>query len=119
LGLVRNKRQFVSIDNLTGFVSLCLAHPAAAGETFLIADAESVSTREFARLLASKMGRHPWFLPVPPPFLMAGAKLVGREQAARSLLASLELDLEKNRRLLGWSPPLTLEQGLERAAQTG
>ena len=118
LGLVRNKRQFVSIDNLTGFVSLCLAHPAAAGETFLIADDESVSTREFARLLALKIGRHPWFLPVPPPLLMAGAKLVGREQAVRSLCASLEIDLEKNRRLLGWSPPLTLEQGLERAAQT-
>lgn len=118
LGLVRNKRHFVSIDNLTDFVSLCLGHGAAAGETFLVADAESVSTREFARLLALKMGRHPWFPPVPPTLLMAGAKLMRREQSVTGLLASLELDVEKNRRLLGWSPPLSLEQGLERAAQT-
>jgi nucleoside-diphosphate-sugar epimerase len=119
LGLVQNKRHFVSIDNLTAFAGLCLDHPAAAGETFVVADAESVSTREFARLLASKMGRRPWFLPVPRALLMAAAKLMRRERAANGLLASLELDLEKNCRLLGWKPPLTLEQGLERAVEIG
>ncbi len=119
LGLVRNKRQFVSIDNLTDFASLCLGRAAAAGETFLVADAESVSTREFARILALKMGKDPWFPPVPPALLTAGAKLLGCEPAMRSFFASLEVDLGKNRRLLGWRPPLTLEEGLERAMGTG
>jgi nucleoside-diphosphate-sugar epimerase len=117
LGLVRNRRHFVSIDNLTDFVGLCLSHPAAAGETFLIADAESVSTPDLARLLASKMGKHPRLLPMPPALLKAGARLIGQERAARSFLASLEIDLEKNFRLLGWSPPVTLEQGLARAVR--
>jgi nucleoside-diphosphate-sugar epimerase len=119
LGLVHNKRHFVSIDNLTDFTSLCLVHPAAAGETFLVADAESVSTREFASLLASKIGKRSWFPPMPPALLMAAATLIGRGPAARGFLGTLEIDLEKNRRLLGWTPPVTLERGLERAVQAG
>lgn len=119
LKLVRNKRQFVAIDNLTDFLQLCASHPRASGETFLVADAESVSTAEFARRLASKMGRRPLFLPVPVALMWAGARLAGKEQAARGLLGSLEIDLDKNRRLLGWSPPLTLDQGLERAVSAG
>lgn len=117
-GLLRNKRHFVSVRNLADFVGLTLVHPSAAGETFLVSDAESVSTRDFAALLASKMGARARFLPVPPRLMMVIARLLGKEQAATGLLASLELSLEKNAEKLGWTPPFTLAQGMENACKS-
>ena len=36
--------------------------------------------------------------------------------AALRLCGSLQVDIEKTRRLLGWMPPLSLDEGLRRAA---
>ena len=115
LGLVHNRRQFVGIDNLISFISVCLTHPRAAGETFLVADAEAVSTARFVKLLAHALGRPALLAPVPVMLMQAAAALFNKKQAATGLLDSLEIDLAKNRQLLGWAPPLTVEQGLERA----
>ena len=113
-GLLQNRRHFVSIENLTHFVGRCVIHPNAAGETFLVADRESVSTREFASLLASRMNARPLLVPIPASLLWMAAKVVRKQTAARSVLASLEIDLEKNLRLLSWTPPVSLPEGLDR-----
>jgi nucleoside-diphosphate-sugar epimerase len=45
------------------------------------------------------------------------AALVGKQDVAqRRLCGSLQVDIEKTRRLLGWTPPLSLDEGLRRAA---
>jgi UDP-glucose 4-epimerase len=41
---------------------------------------------------------------------------VGKPDVARRLCGSLQVDIEKTRRLLGWSPPLSLDEGLQRAS---
>ena len=43
--------------------------------------------------------------------------MVGKQGVAQRLCASLQVDIEKTRQLLGWSPPLTLNQGLKKAAE--
>ena len=43
--------------------------------------------------------------------------LVGKPDVAQRLCGSLQVDIEKTRRLLGWSPPLSLDAGLRRAAK--
>ena len=42
--------------------------------------------------------------------------LVGKPDVAQRLCGSLQVDIEKTRRLLGWTPPLSLDEGLRRAA---
>ena len=44
--------------------------------------------------------------------------LVGKPDMAQRLCGSLQVDIEKTRRLLGWSPPLSLDEGLRRAARS-
>ncbi|MEO6320469.1 MAG: hypothetical protein ABIR56_07315 [Polaromonas sp.] len=44
------------------------------------------------------------------------ATVVGKPDVAQRLCGSLQVDIEKTRRLLGWTPPLTLDQGLKKAA---
>ena len=43
--------------------------------------------------------------------------MVGKQDVDQRLCGSLQVDIEKTRRLLGWSPPLTLDEGLRRAAR--
>jgi nucleoside-diphosphate-sugar epimerase len=117
LGAVNNARSLVALDNLVDFVITCLKHPAAAGQTFLVSDGEDVSTSELLRRTAAAMGKTTLLLPVPVTWLKLIASLLGKREIAQRLLGSLTVDIEKNRVLLGWRPPLTLNQGLKKTVE--
>ena len=111
-----NRRGLVGLDNLVDFIVLCLTHPKAAGETFLVSDGRDVSTTELLRLLGSVLGKPARLLPVPPAALRGLGRLTGKGSALQRLTGSLQVDIGKNREMLGWTPPVSLEEGLRRAA---
>lgn len=117
LGAIHNQRSLVAIDNLVDLIVTCLSHPAAAGQTFLVSDGEDVSTTDLLRRLGQAMGCPARLIPVPASWLKLLATMAGRDNVAQSLCGSLQVDIQKTRQLLGWNPPLTLDQGLEKAAQ--
>jgi UDP-glucose 4-epimerase len=117
LGAIHNCRSMVALDNLVDLLITCLTHPAAAGQTFLASDGEDVSTTELLRRTAQAMGKTAFLLPVPAYLLESGAVLLGKRAVAQRLCGSLQVDIEKTRRLLGWNPPLTLDQGLKKAVE--
>lgn len=117
LGAIDNRRSLVGLDNLVDFIVTCVRHPQAANETFLVSDGDDVSTPELVRRLARAMGRPARLIPVPVWMLEAGAALLGRRAAVQRLCSSLQVDGSKARQLLGWAPPLTLEEGLRRAVR--
>ena len=117
LGSIRNSRSMVALDNLVDLLVTCLKHPAAAGQTFLVSDGEDVSTTQLLRRTAQAMGKPSRLLPVPVDLLQWGAALAGKRDVAQRLCGSLQVDISKTRQLLGWSPPLTLDQGLKKAVE--
>lgn len=117
LGAICNTRSMVAIDNLVDLLVTCLEHPAAAGQTFLVSDGQDVSTTELLRRTAQAMDKMAFLLPVPKPVLELGAALLGKRAVAKRLISSLQLDIDKTRRLLSWTPPLTLDQGLKKAVE--
>jgi nucleoside-diphosphate-sugar epimerase len=114
LGAVSNRRSLVGVDNLADLIAACLEHPAAAGEAFLVSDGEDVSTPDLVRRLATAVNCGPRLLPVPVWCLRASAALLGRSAEVDRLTGSLTVDISKSRRLLGWVPPVTLDDGLRR-----
>jgi nucleoside-diphosphate-sugar epimerase len=54
---------------------------------------------------------------MPASLLEAGAALLGRRDMAQRLCGSLQVDITKTRTLLGWTPPISVDEGLRRAAQ--
>ena len=109
---IDNRRSLVFIDNLLDLVETALAHPAAAGETFLLRDDQDVSTPELVRRIAGALGRSARLFPVPPPLLRLAASLLGRAGDAERLVASLRVDDLATRRRLGWRPRVSLDDGL-------
>lgn len=112
LGAINNSRSMVALDNLVDLLVVGLKHPAAAGQTFLISDGEDVSTSELLVRTAKAMGKSATLLPVPVSILKLVFALLGRPEMAQRLCGSLQLDMEKTRRVLDWTPPLSLDEGL-------
>lgn len=118
LGSIDNRRSLVGIDNLVDLIVTCIDHPAAANETFLVSDGEDLSTPELVRRIARAQGRPARLFPMPPALLTAAAALLGRREAADRLLSSLQVDISKARDLLGWRPPVSVDEGLTRAVSS-
>lgn len=116
LGAIRNRRTLVGLDNLVDLIAICLEHPAAAGEVFLAGDDEDLSTTDLLRRLASALGVRARLLPVPASLLEAAASLLGKRAVAQRLCGNLQVDIGKARRLLGWTPPVPVDEGLRRTA---
>ncbi|OXS14590.1 nucleoside-diphosphate sugar epimerase [Zobellella denitrificans] len=118
LGAIHNKRTLVALDNLVDLIVTCIDHPAAANQVFLVGDGEGLSTTELLRGVASAMGKPARLIPVPAGLLQFGATVLGKKAVAQRLLGSLQVDISKARELLGWTPPLTVEEGLKRCFET-
>jgi UDP-glucose 4-epimerase len=111
---IRNRRAFVSVQNLSSFIASRLSATCDGYEIFLVADEEQVSTPEFYRRLARAAGGRARLFPAPAPLLGGLLTLAGRQDARLSLFGSLELNISKARST-GWRPPLTLDEGLRLA----
>ena len=118
LGAVYNQRSLVALDNLVDLIVTCIDHPAAANQVFLAGDGHDLSTTELLRGVARAIGRPSRLIPVPVSLLMLGATLSGKKAMAQRLLGSLQVDISKARHLLGWEPPITVEEGLRRCFES-
>lgn len=117
LGAIYNQRSLVALDNLVDLIVTCVAHPDAANQTFLVSDGEDVSTTELLRRMGQAMGNPAHLIPVPVGMLKLVAAMVGKRDVAQRLCGSLQVDIGKTRRLLGWNPPFTLDEGLKKTAE--
>lgn len=111
-GAIHNSRSLVAVANLVDLITTCLHHPAAPSQTFLVSDAEDLSTPELLRRTGAAMGRPARLIPVSELVLRSSAKIVGKAAVGERLCGSLRVDIGKTRRLLGWSPPVSVDRAL-------
>lgn len=114
LGSINNKRSLVAIDNLVDLIITCIEHPAAANQVFLASDNQDISTTELLRQIAKAMGKSSFLVPVPKSMLVFCASIFGKKLIVQRLCGSLQVDISKTRELLGWEPPISVEEGLSR-----
>lgn len=112
LGAVRNRRSLVSIGNLISLIVTCIDHPAAANQVFLVSDGEDLSTSQLLSRLSRAFGRRARLLPVPEWLLKLVASMFGMQAVAQRVCGSLQVDIDKNRELLGWLPPVSVDRAM-------
>lgn len=117
LGAIHNKRSLVALDNLVDLIVTCIEHPAAANQTFLVSDDEDLSTTELLWRMSVALGKPARLVPVPAWILQAGAALIGKRAMAQRLLGSLQVDISKTRDVLGWVPPIGMNEALKKTAK--
>jgi nucleoside-diphosphate-sugar epimerase len=115
--VTQNRRSLVALDNLVDLIMTCLSHPAAANQTFLVSDGEDLSTAELLKRMDAALGHPARLFCVPSLLLKIGAQAVNKPGIYQRLCGSLQLDINNTRQLLGWTPPVSVDEGLRRAAQ--
>ncbi len=118
LGCIHNQRSLVSVDNLVDLIVTCLEHPAAANQIFLAGDGKDLSTTELLQGVANAMSAPARLISIPGSLLLFCATLIGKKQVAQRLVGSLQVDIKKARDLLGWTPPISIEEGLRRCFES-
>ena len=116
-GNIANQRSMIGIDNLVDLLINCIEHPNAAGKTFLASDGEDLSTPELIKLIASSMGKKANLFSFPISMLkFLGSVFVKREEINR-LVGSLRIDNSYTKKILNWTPSISVEEGIRRMVQ--
>ncbi len=119
----------IYVKNLVHAIFLAAESPAAVGEVFNLTDGEPITKKQFVGRVAELAGlaiptRH---IPLPAARILAqvvegAARLLRAKKPplinkARYKFLGLNLDysIEKARRVLGYQPPFTFDEGIERA----
>ena len=119
----------IYVKNLVHAIFLAVENSAAVGEVFNVTDGEPITKKQFVGRVAGLAGlktptRH---IPLPVARVLAQvvegtAKMLRAKRPplinkARYKFLGLNLDysIEKARRVLGYEPPFTFEEGMERA----
>jgi len=112
-GSIPNKRSLINLENLNSFIELCCHHPSAANQTFLISDDYDISTTELIRAIRNAMGRPSLLLPIPSVILKLTFTIIGKKNLSERILNNLQVDTSKAKKLLGWRPVMSFNDGIK------
>lgn len=115
-GACENSRSLIGLDNLVDLLMTCTLEPAAAGGTFLAADGVDLSTPELVWRMGEALGRRPRLLRVPPALIRVAARAVRRPGLYDRVCGSLQVDIGETRHVLGWTPPVSIDEEMLRMA---
>lgn len=114
LGSIQNRRSLVSVWNLTDLMVSLLRHPQGAGRVWMVSDDHDLSTPDLIRRIAHSMSRRARLLPIPVPLLRLMGAMTGKSAEIARLCGSLCVDVTPAREILGWRPPVSVDEGLAR-----
>ena len=117
LGAIHNKRSLLGLDNLLDFIMTCIEHPKAVNEVFLVADGEDLSTTVLLNRMGEALGKSVPLFSVHQKLLEISLQIMGMRHLSQRLLGSLQINIDKANRLLGWKPPHSIEEGLQKTAE--
>jgi nucleoside-diphosphate-sugar epimerase len=114
LGAVTATRSILSLTSFCDLLAKCIHHRSAAGQMFLAADLMPVLTRDLIVTIADLMTRSARLVRVAPWLLKRLGKLSGFGAEIDRLVASLEVDSSRTRKLLDWNGDANFERDMRR-----
>jgi UDP-N-acetyl-alpha-D-quinovosamine dehydrogenase len=117
LASVQNRRNLLAVDNLAEVLVRCVELPAAANQTFLVAEPDIHSTPEIFAALYAGMARRNRLFHFPVNLLRNTARLLGSAATFDKLCSSLEVNAAKAYRELDWQPRRLFEQVMAATAR--
>lgn len=122
----QNLRSMSYVDNMVQGLILAATTPKAKGQTFWIADEKPYETREIYQTIAELLGvKKLKFLKIPGPackifeladdFLQALGLYLSKIHVAGEMNKNIACSIEKAKRELGYSPQISLREGMLRS----
>ncbi|MDB9757115.1 SDR family oxidoreductase [Pseudomonadales bacterium] len=111
-GSVDNKRSMIGITNLVDLVITCLDHPSARNQIFLASDGNDRSLSQILRCLSDVSDSRSMTFRFSARVLKYFLYCIGKRDIADRLLGSLQVDISKAKKELGWIPNMRVDDEL-------
>ena len=111
-GSVDNKRSMIGITNLVDLIIICLDHPSARNQIFLASDGNDRSLSQILRCLSDVSDSRSRTFRFPVRVLKYFLYCSGKRDIADRLLGSLQVDISKAKKELGWNPKMKVDTEL-------
>jgi nucleoside-diphosphate-sugar epimerase len=112
-GGLDNRRSLLALDNLVSAIAHVLDTDAAAGETFLVADAEPITVADLVAAMREGLGRPSQLMRVPTGAVRRILKSFGREADWERVSGEFVVDASKLM-ATGWQPRIETYDGIVR-----
>jgi UDP-glucose 4-epimerase len=111
-GSIQNQRSLVSLENLVDLIVVCLDHPNASNQTFLVSDDDDMSTSALFSRLAKAGGYRAYLFKFPLTILNTLLRLLGKSSIYERLCGSMQVNIDHTKSQLGWKPPFKVKDSL-------
>lgn len=111
-GMFVHKRSLIFVGNLVSAIKLCLTHPKAPGNTFLVSDGEDMSVRDLVAYIADALKVKILQIPVPIWSINFIGRIIGKSQTTKRLTMPLCVNCNQIKNSLGWIPPFSVNEGI-------
>lgn len=126
LGRIENRRSLAFTGNVVHALDLLVSREGGSATCYFVSDGQDYSSAELVQAIATALGRPARLFGIPPVVL----RLVGRcgdvlarlgpwpvtSAATQRLSESLQVDIARIRRELGYVPPFSLAEGIAMTA---
>ncbi|GAD79656.1 NAD-dependent epimerase/dehydratase family protein [Vibrio ezurae] len=116
--MTKNKRSFISRENLVDLIITCATKDEAAGQTFLASEGPALSTKEFTNAIAKGLNSRVTQLPFPGSIAKILFKLINRPTMYSQLFEDLEVKSTKLKDILNWTAPKSIAQNMAELKET-
>ena len=111
-GSIQNKRSLVSVENLVDLIVVCLNHPNAKNQIFLVSDDDDMSTPVLFSRLAEAGGYKTYIFKFPLTILHVSLRVLGKSAIYERLCGSMQVNIEFTKSQLSWKPPFKVKDSL-------
>jgi nucleoside-diphosphate-sugar epimerase len=111
-GRAKSLRSFIYIQNLVSFMTLCMHHPSAGNQIFLVSDNDDVCLYSLICQISQNLELRPRVFSFPLRLLELIFMILRQEALVTQLLKPMKINVSKARTLLGWKPPYSSFFGL-------
>ena len=111
-GSIQNKRSLVSVENLVDLIVICLNHPNAKNQCFLVSDDDDMSTSTLFSRLAEAGGYKAYIFKFPLTILNILLRVLGKSSIYERLCGSMQVNIEYTKSQLSWKPPFKVKDTL-------
>lgn len=111
-GSIQNKRSLVSVENLVDLIVVCLTHPKAKNQTFLVSDDDDMDISELISRLADAGGYKAYIFSFPLILLSISLRVLGKSAIYERLCGSMQVNIDYTKSQLDWKPPFKIKDSL-------
>lgn len=110
---IRNARSLLYTGNLVDFIDTCLIAGSDTAGIYLLSDGHDLSTPELISEIGHALNKSVFLFYIPVAVLKIMLSLIGKSAVSSRLTGSLQVNIDKARDSLGWSPRYSVREGIQ------